>query len=347
MTLALRWTLGGAITFLLAAITACAGPDADSAVQQADSAGMEIVTYAGPDRPLPWTFEVEFTLGGKGTDAESFYRLDRSTVGVDAAGNLYVLDASANRVVVFDDTGRHVRSMGGEGGGPGEMRFPVTISVAPDGSVDVFDVSKRGFVRFGPEGEILEEERVTVSLGSGAARRIDHALVVPIRDVDTDRGIDRDELVIVDGTDTTTFVSVERAVGGVVNLTSCGMQIMGIGPIFRPGIRWTPLGSTVAVATVATYAITIYRDGLPIRALRRAVAPVPATPELAAARVGTGMKVMTTGGVRTCDAQVRSMCSTRMEPTSAPCPTKPRFRSSSSATASPPSRQMRSTWNGW
>jgi hypothetical protein len=283
-------------------VPACSDSTNESAIQRTDSAGVEIVTHTGPDTPLDWTFAAAFTLGGKDTEEESFYEADPTTIGVDGQEHIYLLDRDAYRVVVFDGDGRYVRSMGAEGGGPGEMKFPITITVAPDGSVDVFDIAKSGFVRFGPGGEILDERRVTVGLGTGTVRYVGRTQVVPIRDVDVDQGINRHALVTVDGADTTTVVNLERDIGGVVNLTSCGMRIMGVGPVFEPSLRWTPVGPAVAVASSAGYEIGVYRDGRLVQRLRRTVAPTPATPELAVASVGTGMKVMTPGGVRTCDA---------------------------------------------
>jgi hypothetical protein len=184
------------------------------------------------------------------------------------------------------------------------MRFPIAITVAPDGAAAVFDISKRGFVRFDPDGEILDEQRVTAALGDGAAQFVGAGLVLPTRDIDTDGGVVRDGLILVSGADTTVFATSERAAGGVVNLTSCGMRIMGIGPVFQPTLRWSPFGSTVAVAAATTYDIVIYRDGRPIRMVRRTVAPTPASAEHAVARVGTGMQVVGPGGgTRTCDAE--------------------------------------------
>jgi hypothetical protein len=283
-------------------LPACTGSSPSSAVQRADSAGIEIVTYAGDDIPLTWSFTPAFAIGGEDTE-ESFYAVDPTTVGVDGRGRLYVLDRDAYRVLVYDADGRYVRSMGGEGGGPGETRFPFAILVSPDGTVGVFDISKRGFVRFGPDGAILDEERLVTGYGGGLIRRVGQSLVLSADELDSDRGIHTDELIAITGLDTAAIVHIERPAGGVVDLASCGMRIMGIGPVFRPGLRWTPLETSVAVTAVAGYDITVYRERTPVRVLRRTIAPLAATPEIAAAHVGDGMKVQTTGGVRTCDAR--------------------------------------------
>ncbi len=296
-----RWTLAGVVALVVTGLTACTDADSDSPVQRTDSAGVEIVSHTGPDRPLDWTFELRFTLGGKESDEESFYQLDRSRIGVDTAGNIYVLDASAHRVVVFDDEGTYLRSMGGEGGGPGEMGFPFALTVSAGGVAGVFDLSKRGFVRFGPRGEVLDELRVTFGYGGGLIREVAGSLIVPIDELDAERGVSIDALLAVTGGDTAYVVSVERPAGGVVTLASCGMQISGMAPVFTPDLRWSPMGMALVVATGTGYDIAVYRHGRLAQVLRRELTPVPATDALALASVGDRMQVVTSGGVRTCD----------------------------------------------
>jgi hypothetical protein len=290
---------GGALLGLV--FTACTGSGPSTSILRTDSAGIEIVSHTGDDIPLEWSFTAAFSIGGEDSD-ESFYAVDPTTVGIDDSGRFYVLDRDAYRVLVYDARGRYLRSMGGEGGGPGEMRFPFAILVAADGTVGVFDISKRGFVRFGPDGTILDEQRFVAGYGGGLIRQVGSSLVLSADELDVDGGTHTDELIAITESDTTAFVHIERPAGGVIDLASCGMRIMGIGPVFRPSIRWTPLGTTVAAATAADYDLTVYQGGSPMRIVRRSVAPTPATPELAAASVGTGMKVQTTGGIRTCDA---------------------------------------------
>src|SRR5690606_7454703 len=82
-----------------------------------------------------------------------------TSVGTDGEGRLYVLDRPNHRVVVFDAAGRHLRVLGREGGGPGELQWPFNMSVAPDGTVSVYDAGKHALVRFGPDGEVLDESR--------------------------------------------------------------------------------------------------------------------------------------------------------------------------------------------
>jgi hypothetical protein len=55
-------------------------------------------------------------------------------------------------VLVFGPDGRFVRQVGKRGGGPGEFEAPVSIAIAADGSLAVFDLAHRNFSIFGADG---------------------------------------------------------------------------------------------------------------------------------------------------------------------------------------------------
>lgn len=57
--------------------------------------------------------------------------------GVDGQGNVHVLDTQLAQVQVYSPTGKHLRTLGREGEGPGEMTRPVHFDVHADGSVAV------------------------------------------------------------------------------------------------------------------------------------------------------------------------------------------------------------------
>ena len=50
----------------------------------------------------------------------------------ERAARLYVTDALAHRVVVYDRSGAHVATFGHRGSGPGELNYPGFIALAPD-----------------------------------------------------------------------------------------------------------------------------------------------------------------------------------------------------------------------
>jgi hypothetical protein len=67
-------------------------------------------------------------------------------------GRIYVADASAPYVRVFETTGRLVRAFAGKGNGPGELQLPIHVGVRKDGSVEVFDMRQLRFTRFDSAG---------------------------------------------------------------------------------------------------------------------------------------------------------------------------------------------------
>jgi hypothetical protein len=77
---------------------------------------------------------------------------------IDDEGNLYVSDANANRISVFDPEGNWLRDIGRQGQGPGEFQTPTQVEYA-DGIVRVRDVRKRGTHLFTPTGELIGFER--------------------------------------------------------------------------------------------------------------------------------------------------------------------------------------------
>lgn len=92
------------------------------------------------------------SVGGDGPDV--FGRVDY--VGLDAGGLLYVLDGIAQEMRVFDLEGRHVRSLGGEGEGPGEFVAASGAAFHPDGSLWVWDPRQQRLSVFDSLGELRE-----------------------------------------------------------------------------------------------------------------------------------------------------------------------------------------------
>lgn len=154
---------GAGISGLLLAtgLAAGCGPADSTAssegVERTDSAGVSIVTSPGSDVPLSWRAEAVLRLGPAETGPESFVRVDSDGrgLGTDDRGNIHVLDRGDAEVRVFDAEGRHFRSFGRSGEGPGEFLAPTRLFVTEDGVVAVADSRKRALVRFGPDGSVM------------------------------------------------------------------------------------------------------------------------------------------------------------------------------------------------
>jgi hypothetical protein len=266
-------------------------------VERVDSAGIELVTSPGEDLDLDWTMHRLFTLGGQEEGPESFYAFWLRSVGTDRAGRIYVLDTPDFRIVVFDSTGRFIRTLGGEGGGPGEMKRPNTLSVSPEGTVSIFDFGKGGLVRFDADGAVLPEERFEHFPMPNRQRHFaeaSHGFVVSTmstpKTADDELNERSNQLRSFQGADTTTLVEVPLPPSEMVRYERCGGGLR-LPPLFLPEIIWDGEDDQIVVSSGPEYMLAIFHGGTATRSIRRAIAPARATRELAIAELGEGFKI--------------------------------------------------------
>lgn len=69
--------------------------------------------------------------------------------------HLYVADASVSAVLVFDEEGAYLRTIGGPGEGPGEFGMISGIRIEPSGLLWVMDPLYRRLTAFGSEGDLV------------------------------------------------------------------------------------------------------------------------------------------------------------------------------------------------
>lgn len=153
------WTLPVAVVALATGCTLSDVPGQGSA-ERVDSAGIEIVQNTSGDRPLDRSMTETLRIGGVDDGPAAFFRVYDEGLGADRAGRLYVLDSGRSQVEVFGPEGEHLRTMGREGEGPGEMMRPAALEVLPGGEALVLVGSKHALVRFGPEGSTLPAVRL-------------------------------------------------------------------------------------------------------------------------------------------------------------------------------------------
>jgi hypothetical protein len=288
---------------VLAVVAAsCADGHAGPVSTRTDSSGVTIVRYEGPDVPLSWTFDTLFSLGGADSGLASFYELRGGVVGADSGGNIYVLDTGAKRIAVFDSLGRAVRAMGGPGGGPGEMEWPIALVVSPDGRAAAFDIGKRGLVWFGPGGEILEQEPAPAYRGGVGLNSYGPALTFPTQTLEPASGVATSRMIRVVAGDTTVLVS-QSVTQRSVFFKSCGIGINAMPPIFSPSIRWAAAGDRTAVTTVPEYEVRVFAGSALRSVIRRPLEPAAGTEEAARKDVGPGMTIITPLGKKVCEVE--------------------------------------------
>lgn len=79
------------------------------------------------------------------------------TIRVDNDGNIYVLDYKACQIKVFDKNGKHLRNIGREGQGPGEIQLPRGMEIISGKEIMVENVMNRRLSFFSLDGELLRE----------------------------------------------------------------------------------------------------------------------------------------------------------------------------------------------
>ena len=120
---------------------------------------------ATTDIPLTATTESLYTVGALvGEDWETFGSV--RSVQFDDEGNLHIFDAGAHRMVVVDADGNHLRTVGTQGEGPGEIANAQAAAVLDDGQTVIYDFGNpAAFEIFDTEGEFARSVTADVNRG--------------------------------------------------------------------------------------------------------------------------------------------------------------------------------------
>jgi len=96
-----------------------------------------------------------FQWGSSGSGAGQF--ADPYGVALDAAGNVYVVDSSNNRIQKFDGNGTYLAQWGSTGSGDGQFSRPLGVAVDAAGNVYVTDASNNRVQKFDRDGAYLTQ----------------------------------------------------------------------------------------------------------------------------------------------------------------------------------------------
>jgi len=276
------WSLLALCALLL---PACGGERSAAAaeVERGDSAGLEVVMNRGGDVSLAWRFEEALRLGGHDEGPEAFSGL---MLGTDGAGNIHVFDRSRSQVITFDPRGRHLRSVGGRGGGPGEIQFAVGFAVSPEGTVHLYDASRQGLVRWDVEGRLLPDHALGVRFFGGRMQASGSGLVLVTQGQSENPSEMVQELTFVpwEG-EAEVLARGVTEVFGPVSYPNCPVQISAQPRLLAHSLVWGGSGRLLAVNERPAYEVLLYRDGEPFRSVRRDVPPRAATQEDARAEL--------------------------------------------------------------
>jgi hypothetical protein len=120
-----------------------------------------------------WRHTEELRIGSDADDASGFS--DIRGLLVTRSGSIWVLEASLQEIRVFDASGKHLRTVGRKGKGPGEFTYADGMAAAPDGMVWVHDPQNARFSIFDQDGKFVRQQ-LAPSNGYGYTWRggIDH-----------------------------------------------------------------------------------------------------------------------------------------------------------------------------
>jgi len=154
---------------VLVVMLACGGTESSWTGTITDSAGVTMVS--NPSEGIwtekdQWTVEPEVRIGTvQGGPDYEFGEIGGITV--DSRGRVFVLDVQAQHIKVFSPDGTYEQTIGGPGGGPGELAAAYfSPGVVAGDTLLVPDVfGNRRINRYAPDGSDLESLSIPTQLG--------------------------------------------------------------------------------------------------------------------------------------------------------------------------------------
>ena len=115
-----------------------------------------VMVVKNPKKPIysedVFSLEEDLTIGEK--EGREEYMFSRIRMDVDDNENIYILDMKSPNIRVFDKNGKHLKTFGKIGQGPGEFLKPIDfIQITPQTEIAVYDLPSRQFIFFSLDGE--------------------------------------------------------------------------------------------------------------------------------------------------------------------------------------------------
>ena len=113
--------------------------------------------------PSDLILEEDLRIGIESGDEDYMFAELRS-VQVDEEEDIIVLDWKYNVIKIYDKNGKHIRTFGEHGQGPGEIQMPIRMYLKGGKDIGILDSSNNRFSYFSKEGKCLKE----IGLGKNA-----------------------------------------------------------------------------------------------------------------------------------------------------------------------------------
>ena len=147
---------------VIAAFAACGPESSPEPAIVTDSAGVRIVTSdpAGSDATCSISEEPVLVIGAEEEDESQWFSSIRG-MGRLSDGSVVAIDRSSAEVRIYDETGRHLRSMGQYGEGPGEFSNPFILWVTAGDTLWVGDYFPWRYNLFTVDGDFVRQVNLT------------------------------------------------------------------------------------------------------------------------------------------------------------------------------------------
>ncbi|HUF28216.1 MAG TPA: 6-bladed beta-propeller [Gemmatimonadaceae bacterium] len=280
--------LGPVVAMLAAACVGGRAGEVQSTIR--DSAGVEIVEIRATDADLPrWRLSAAPRLTIGTIEGEAAYQFAGIRGAMMHRERLLVIDGGSRELRFFDRSGKHLRSVGRRGGGPGEFEQPNWIGLHAGDSIAVYDGRLRRFTILDAAGTLRRVFtpgfRATGIVGRLAdGSYIVNPIAVTVPRPDQRDGVRRDTIGIArmsaDGERMDTLaiypgletVIADISVGDLAMIRE-SIRVFGLSTQVAAG------DSSIYVGTTDSWAIDVLdADGRTRRSIRRAVERRPVTP---------------------------------------------------------------------
>lgn len=284
-----RWWPGFVPGLVVLVLTGCGAGERTAAVPVVrDSAGITIVessvpVLAGGGVRISAAPELEIGVL-EGEEAYQFTRVMGATRLSD--GRIVVANAGTSELRFYDAGGRHLQSVGGQGGGPGEFQYMRSLWRVAGDSLLVWDLGSRRLSLFDGEGRFVTSYSVRPPEGMLSDGTLIGDVANRIFDPNTPRsGLHRLPQYLLRYTRGDEVLDTLGALPGTerhVHLAMSGGSISSIEVSPPPFGRTTNVavsGDLVYAGSADTYEVGVYRSGAGLeRLIRLARAPREVTP---------------------------------------------------------------------
>jgi len=100
------------------------------------------------------TFVVDYVIGGD-IDDEDYFLYQPTDLALDSQDNLFVLDYKGFCIKKFDPEGRHIKTFGRKGEGPGEMMNAFYMAAFPNDQIVIYDFGNNRFSVYDNDGDVF------------------------------------------------------------------------------------------------------------------------------------------------------------------------------------------------